>query len=57
MMHKCGDIGKVNSCKSPDPNDEKCINCNNKSFISNEKSKYWSNKNELKPRNIFKNSN
>jgi len=34
-----------------------CILCFNKSFASNEKSKYWSNKNELLPEQVFKNSN
>jgi very-short-patch-repair endonuclease len=31
-----------------------CIDCFNKSFASHEKSKYWSDKNETSPRNIFK---
>ena len=31
-----------------------CIICYNKSFGSNEKAKYWSNKNELIPRQVFK---
>jgi very-short-patch-repair endonuclease len=31
-----------------------CILCYNKSFASSEKAKYWSNKNELKPRQVFK---
>jgi len=31
-----------------------CIICYNKSFASNEKAKYWSNKNELIPRQVFK---
>jgi len=35
---------------------EDCIICFNKSFASHEKAKYWSNKNELKSRNVFKNS-
>ena len=34
-----------------------CKVCFDKSFASNEKSKYWSDKNKLKPRNIIKNSN
>ena len=34
-----------------------CMDCFNKSFASHEKAQYWSNKNELKPRQIFKNSN
>jgi very-short-patch-repair endonuclease len=37
-------------------NDEKCKYCFNKSFASHEKSKYWSNKNELMPRQVFKSS-
>ena len=31
-----------------------CADCFNKSFASHEKSKYWSNKNETSPRNVFK---
>ncbi len=31
-----------------------CENCFNKSFASNDKAKYWSNKNEVKPRDVFK---
>ena len=34
--------------------DVECIDCFNKSFASHEKSKYWSDKNETSPRNIFK---
>lgn len=34
--------------------DEKCKKCFEKSFASHEKSKFWSNSNKLKPRNIFK---
>ncbi len=33
-----------------------CNQCFEKSFASNDKSKYWSDKNELKPRQKFKNS-
>jgi very-short-patch-repair endonuclease len=33
---------------------EKCIDCYNKSFASYEKSKYWSDKNSVKPRDVFK---
>jgi len=33
-----------------------CISCYDKSFASHEKSKFWSNKNDKLPRNIFKNS-
>ena len=36
--------------------DENCDFCYNNSFASIEKSKYWSDKNELKPRNYFKSS-
>jgi len=35
---------------------EDCKQCFEKSFVSHDKSKYWSDKNELKPRQIFKNS-
>jgi very-short-patch-repair endonuclease len=35
---------------------DNCKNCFEKSFASHEKSKYWSNKNELKPRQLFKGS-
>jgi len=34
--------------------DNNCKICFDKSFASHEKSKYWSNKNELKPRQVFK---
>lgn len=34
-----------------------CINCFNKSFASNEKAKYWSNRNKKTPREVFKNAN
>lgn len=33
-----------------------CKDCFNKSFASNEKAKYWSNKNNISPRQIFKSS-
>ncbi len=36
--------------------DENCQSCFEKSFASHEKSKFWSIKNELKPRNVFKGS-
>ena len=36
---------------------EACKKCFEKSFASHEKSKYWSDKNKLKPREIFLNSN
>ena len=36
---------------------EDCKSCFEKSFASTEKAKYWSEKNEIKPRYIFKNSN
>lgn len=35
-------------------NDDKCNFCFNNSFASNDKSKYWSSKNQKKPRDIFK---
>jgi hypothetical protein len=38
-------------CKKKD-----CQTCFEKSFASHEKSKYWSDKNELKPRQVFKSS-
>ena len=34
-----------------------CKNCFDKSFASHDKSKYWSEKNKLVPRQVFKNSN
>ena len=36
--------------------DINCVECYNKSFASNSKSQYWSIKNELKPREVFKNN-
>lgn len=36
---------------------EECKLCYDKSFASHEKSKYWSNLNKLKPREVFKGSN
>ena len=45
----CGYCSSTNLCNNND-----CKNCYNKSFASNKKSKYWSNKNKLKPRQIFK---
>jgi len=38
-------------------NDNNCNQCFNKSFASHKKSKYWSNKNELKSREVFLNCN
>ena len=38
-------------------NSDECKQCYIKSFASHDKAKYWSNKNELKPRNVFLNSN
>ena len=35
---------------------ENCKNCFEKSFITNPKSKFWSNKNILKPKDVFKSS-
>lgn len=37
-------------------NDNNCIMCFNNSFASYEKSKYWSEKNEIHPRNVFLNA-
>jgi len=37
--------------------DNNCKLCFEKSFASNEKSKYWSNENKEKPREVFKSSN
>jgi very-short-patch-repair endonuclease len=37
--------------------DDKCELCFNKSFASHDKAKYWSPKNIIKPRNVFKYSN
>jgi very-short-patch-repair endonuclease len=37
-------------------NKEHCKSCFEKSFASHDKAKYWSEKNELKPREVFKNS-
>ena len=34
-----------------------CKQCYEKSFVSSNKAKYWSNKNELKPRYVFKSTN
>jgi len=34
--------------------DEECLHCFNISFASHEKSKYWSDKNKLKPREVIK---
>ena len=46
-------------CANKDLCDENkdCKQCYHKSFASHEKSKYWSDKNELKPINVFLNSN
>ena len=38
-------------------NDNNCQTCFNRSFASHEKSKFWSDKNKITPRNVFKNSN
>ncbi len=47
--------GWCNYCSNNKLCDNNCCNiCFNKSFASHEKSKYWSDKNELKPRQIFK---
>jgi very-short-patch-repair endonuclease len=58
-------LGNVNTgcwcsyCSNPPKklcDKEDCKQCFEKSFVSHDKSKYWSDKNELKPRQIFKNS-
>jgi hypothetical protein len=36
--------------------DKNCIECFNKSFASHEKSIYWSNRNKITPRQVFKNT-
>ena len=38
-------------------NNNDCEICFNKSFASNEKSKYWSEENKIKPRDVFLQSN
>ena len=38
-------------------NNDNCKDCFEKSFASHEKSKYWSKKNEINPRKVFKSSN
>ena len=59
-------MGNVNKgkwcsyCSNPPKkicNNKDCKNCIEKSFASHEKAKYWSDKNELDPRQLFKNSN
>lgn len=37
-------------------NEQNCMHCFNKSFQSNKKSKYWSDKNNISPRNVFANA-
>jgi very-short-patch-repair endonuclease len=37
--------------------EEDCKECYEKSFSSHEKAQYWNDKNKVKPRNVFKNSN
>jgi very-short-patch-repair endonuclease len=46
----CQFCGKQELCSN------ECDFCFNKSFASHEKSKYWSNKNKLNPRKVFKSS-
>lgn len=49
----------IMSCQSNSKtlcNDENCVRCYEKSFSSHPKAKYWSNKNQLIPRQIFKSS-
>ena len=38
-------------------NNDKCNLCYENSFASHEKSEFWSDKNDIKPREVFKNSN
>jgi len=45
----CNFCSNTNLC-----NDNKCIICFDKSFASHEKSAFWSNKNDLTPRQVFK---
>jgi very-short-patch-repair endonuclease len=45
----CNYCSNTNLC-----NDNKCIICFDKSFASHEKSEFWSNKNDLIPRQVFK---
>jgi very-short-patch-repair endonuclease len=58
-------LGKINTgrwcpyCSKPPQklcDDDNCKECYKKSFASHEKSKYWSDKNNLEPRHIFKSS-
>jgi very-short-patch-repair endonuclease len=48
----CGYCGCKKLCHEP-----RCKFCHEKSFASSEQSKYWSDKNEVKPRDVFKYSN
>lgn len=49
--NKCNYCANRVICK-----EDRCVTCYNKSFASVEYSKYWSETNELKPRDVFKNS-
>ena len=57
LNHLTGRNHWCSYCSNPSKklcdNDE-CIQCFDKSFASHEKSKYWSSKNKLKPRQVFK---
>ena len=48
----CNYCSNKKLCESND-----CVICFNKSFASNEKTIYWSDKNKCQPRNVFKSSN
>ena len=50
-FHMCSYCNGKNLCL-----DNNCNHCLNRSFASNEKSKYWSNKNNQQPRELLKNS-
>jgi hypothetical protein len=51
-MSKCPYCSNTELCNNLD-----CQECNNKSFASNPKSKFWSTSNELHPRYVFLHSN
>jgi len=55
----CKNIGCPYCCKPPHKlcDNNECKSCFDNSISSNDKSKYWSDKNEIKPRMVFKNSN
>jgi very-short-patch-repair endonuclease len=64
ISKRISDINKDNGwcpyCSNPPKQlctEDKCIECYEKSFASHEKAVYWSNKNKLIPKQVFKNSN